>query len=364
MAESAPGSPLRLVIVLTTHYGADGVVKHAIDYQFATRFRGAPTFALLQQNTLWGNADLLPPDAVDAVVDAAEVTCGCKQCTTMQRYVDQKAENRKATTSLPIIVCAQLRAKIDDLQTAINAGRALERPSAKALRLQRLVYWIAHMAAGSAEKEKTETHLRLPYYGADDSVEELSAAFERAKQYRVCGEAARALAAPWIVGILTSRAHLVVLAFHDAAWHVHGWRRQELASLADCRKICETLRLSDGANKFTEALWQIVQNQRAAVASGVQNSYARRDITFVDVQGQGTLVLGDLKKDGDVDAAKDYTRRCAKCQQVGAAAAPLRRCARCHRVLYCSPACQRADWPAHRSVCAVATVAGIDASPK
>ncbi len=43
--------------------------------------------------------------------------------------------------------------------------------------------------------------------------------------------------------------------------------------------------------------------------------------------------------------------RCAVCGSVGTAEAKLQRCGSCKRVEYCSVACQRADWKAHKPLC-------------
>ncbi|KAJ6626158.1 hypothetical protein B0H10DRAFT_547327 [Mycena sp. CBHHK59/15] len=42
----------------------------------------------------------------------------------------------------------------------------------------------------------------------------------------------------------------------------------------------------------------------------------------------------------------------------------LSKCSRCLRVAYCSPECQRADWPTHKSVCSILNAVEKDLDPK
>jgi hypothetical protein len=77
-----------------------------------------------------------------------------------------------------------------------------------------------------------------------------------------------------------------------------------------------------------------------------------RQADLVAVAGAYRYVVGDA-------SAHRAGQRCAKCFAVGRGAdsaprdAPkLKRCSRCGGAYYCSAACQRADWPAHKSSCA------------
>jgi hypothetical protein len=65
----------------------------------------------------------------------------------------------------------------------------------------------------------------------------------------------------------------------------------------------------------------------------------------------GTLVLAAAFA---AAVPTDFSARCALCFGAGEADAPtaLSRCGGCKTVRYCSPACQRADWPDHRAECA------------
>jgi len=47
-----------------------------------------------------------------------------------------------------------------------------------------------------------------------------------------------------------------------------------------------------------------------------------------------------------------WSRSCAQCGAAPAAGAKLRFCARCTTVPYCTVECQRADWAAHKLICA------------
>ncbi|KAK0653261.1 putative protein MSS51-like protein [Lasiodiplodia hormozganensis] len=56
------------------------------------------------------------------------------------------------------------------------------------------------------------------------------------------------------------------------------------------------------------------------------------------------------------DQAEPSTRACHKCRITEAALSrPLSHCSKCKTTLYCSRACQRADWKGHKKVCRDAT---------
>jgi len=46
--------------------------------------------------------------------------------------------------------------------------------------------------------------------------------------------------------------------------------------------------------------------------------------------------------------ANSMRYKCATCQELFA---EIQRCAQCHGPMYCSTACQRADWPKHKPMC-------------
>jgi hypothetical protein len=52
------------------------------------------------------------------------------------------------------------------------------------------------------------------------------------------------------------------------------------------------------------------------------------------------------------DSNSTETRKCKSCKKAESESTPLRNCSRCKSAVYCSRDCQKADWKAHKKVCA------------
>ena len=103
----------------------------------------------------------------------------------------------------------------------------------------------------------------------------------------------------------------------------------------------------------------------AGSAAATASAYPRQHIP---AKGSIVSALSRLREVREASAAHEAapasSRTCAN-PSCGASGAGLRRCADCGSVLYCSAACQRAHWKAHKAECRrlqAAAVAGSSGS--
>ena len=159
----------------------------------------------------------------------------------------------------------------------------------------------------------------------------------------------------------------LVGASADLNWAVHGSRNMTAAHFCcrndhpECLAVlleagCDTAKLdSDGESPMTHALWAkssrcvelLDENMPPSVREAVRRKY------HAEHASRACAACGARDNSADDEAPRGRSRECGASTSyaIGPPEVRLRRCSRCEMQWYCSEACQRAHWPAHKAAC-------------
>jgi hypothetical protein len=99
---------------------------------------------------------------------------------------------------------------------------------------------------------------------------------------------------------------------------------------------------------------QNAKNTRGVHRQGLVGPWRASFIESLRADKRSLLLETELTKQSGIDLHNDFFNhgRCRTCKQPPSNAnTPLSRCTHCKRVFYCSVACQKKDWPAHKTAC-------------